>query len=86
MGADKNSSLKSRTQLCLKVTHKDSHTNLSRSRSHNGHTNPRNNPNTTQSRSTTQEAKDLANLRSHWRAVRNVRAEGPRVVNRQSEG
>jgi hypothetical protein len=44
MGADKNSSPKRELGLCPKFTTKDSHTSLSRSRSHNVPTNPRNRP------------------------------------------
>jgi hypothetical protein len=46
MGADKNSSAKRELSLYPKFTTKDSHTSLSRSRSHTGPTNPRNKPQT----------------------------------------
>jgi hypothetical protein len=46
MGADENSSPWREPGLCPNFTTKDSHTSLSRSRSHNGPTNPRNKPQT----------------------------------------
>jgi hypothetical protein len=64
--------------LCPKFTTKDSHTSLSRSRSHNRPTNPRNNPNSKQYGSATQEAKDLGNLRCLGQTVCGGRADGPR--------
>jgi hypothetical protein len=77
MGADKKSSPKSRTRLCPKITSKGSHTNLPRSHSHNEHTNLGTSANTTQSGSTTQEAKDLGNLQRLGRTVRMEMADRP---------
>jgi hypothetical protein len=45
--------------------------------SHNGPTNPRTNPNSKQHKSTTQEARDLAYLRSLGRTVCGDRADSP---------
>jgi hypothetical protein len=43
-------------------------------------------PNTIQSGSTTQEAKDLANVQSHWRTICKVWSDSLGVVGGRSEG
>jgi hypothetical protein len=78
MGADKNFSPKRELGLCPKFTTKDSHTSLPRSRSHNRPTNPRNKHKRSRSESETQEAKNLAALRSTRRTIRKHRADRPR--------
>jgi hypothetical protein len=59
MGAEKNSSPKRELVLCPKFTTKDSHTSLPRSRSHNGPTNPRNEPQTNLKRKHNPRSKGL---------------------------
>jgi hypothetical protein len=66
MGADKNSSLKSRIQLCPKLTTKDSHTSLPRSCCHNGPTNPRSNSQHNQKRKHNSRGKGLSQLCQPW--------------------
>jgi hypothetical protein len=95
MRADKNSSPSRELGLYPKITTKDSHTSLSRSRSHNGPTNPRNKPQTIPKRSETQRSKGLscpANTLGDsprpWggrsavtgRTVRYPRADGPLIA------
>jgi hypothetical protein len=60
MGADKNSSPKKELGLYPKFTTKDSHTSLSRSRSHTGPTNPRNKPQTIPKRKHDSKSKGLS--------------------------
>jgi hypothetical protein len=60
MGADKNFSPKTELILCPKFTPKNLHTSLSRSRSHNGPTNPRNKPQTTPKRKRNSSSKGLS--------------------------
>jgi hypothetical protein len=86
MAADKNSSPNRELGLCPKFTTKDSHTSLSSSRSHNGPTNPRNNPKQSRSESTNQEAKDLTVLQYTRRTVRGLRADPPRGYGRPFAG
>jgi hypothetical protein len=79
MALDKNSSPRRELGLYPKITTKDSHTSLSRSRSHNGPTNPRNKPpNDQKVKAKLKEAKDLAVPRTPWQTVRNPGADGPR--------
>jgi hypothetical protein len=84
MGADKNYSPKREPDLCPKFTTKDSHTNLPRSRSHKDLPNLGTNPKQSRSGSTTQEANDLATLRSARRTVRKPGADGPRTLGGRS--
>jgi hypothetical protein len=88
MGADKTSSPKRELGLCPKFTTKNLHTSLSRSRSHNGPTNPRNKPQTTPKRKRNSRSKRLSNIAKPqadcprppggpsawvWRTVRELR-------------
>jgi hypothetical protein len=84
MGAYKNSSPNRELSLYPKFTTKDSHTSLPRSRSHYVPTNPRNKPQMSRSGRTTQEAMDLAILRSAGRKVREPGVDGLRTLGGRS--
>jgi hypothetical protein len=77
MGADKNSSPKRELGLYPKFTTKDSHTNLSRSRSHYEPTNTRNKLQTIPKRKHESRSKGLSN-------PAQCRADGPRAWGGQS--
>jgi hypothetical protein len=64
--------------MCPKFTTKDSYTCLSRSRSHNGPTNPRSKPQTIQKRKRNTRSKGLSSSARH-------QADGPRVTDGRSE-
>jgi hypothetical protein len=87
MGADKNSSSNSRTQLCPKITSKGSHTNLPRSHSQNGPTNRRNKSQTNPKRKHNSRSKGLRQFAVAWvdcpqgrRTIRRARADHPKLA------
>jgi hypothetical protein len=95
MGADKHSSPKRELSLCPKFTTKNLHTSLSKTRSHNGHTNPGNKPQMIPKRKRNSRRKGLSNSAQHqadrlqapsgpsaWprRTVRGAAADRPKIA------